>query len=189
MGTRIGRPRSTALDASIAEATLELLQEHGYAGLSFTAVAQRAGTTTPALYRRYASKADLVVEVVFRVDGDDVVADTGDIDADVRTMVRWAVEKFTAPGGRAALAGLLAEPVDPGQRRAPLLNVWRRIGARIEQGVERGELPPTADPHAAVLALAGPAVLAAAVLGPAAASDEWVERLSTLALDGIRGGR
>ena len=81
-----GRPREHRLDDAIVAATVDLLGERGYNGLSLAGVAERAGTTTPAIYRRWSSKADLVLSTVFRTQGDDVVADTGDLDADIRSM-------------------------------------------------------------------------------------------------------
>ncbi|OOK82452.1 bacterial regulatory s, tetR family protein [Mycobacterium kansasii] len=47
-------------------ATAELLVQIGYSNLSLAAVAERAGTTKSALYRRWSSKAELVHEAAFR---------------------------------------------------------------------------------------------------------------------------
>ena len=58
-------------------ATLSLLEARGYNGLSLASVAEQAGTTTAAIYRRFGSKSELVTRSVFRTDGDDVVAETG----------------------------------------------------------------------------------------------------------------
>jgi AcrR family transcriptional regulator len=184
---RRGRPRSAQLDAAIVDATLALLAVRGYNGLTLSGVADQAGTTTAAIYRRWSSKADLVLEAVFRTQGDDVVADTGDLDADIRTMVRWSLEKFASPEGRAALGGLLGEPVGAAEGRASQVAVaWGRTGDRLARAVERGEIRPEVDTGALVLQLAGPAMLAAALHGPAAVSDEWVERIASVILDGVR---
>src|SRR5271165_207202 len=102
---RAGRPRDPRLQEAIIRATLDLITERGYTGLSFKAVAERAGTTTPAIYRRWSSKADLVLDVVFRTDVPDLVADTGDLEADVRMMIRKTLEVLGNPIGRAALGG------------------------------------------------------------------------------------
>ena len=56
-----GRPRSTAADLAIVHATIEILLQDGYDGLTMAGVAQRAGVSTATLYRRYESKIDLVV--------------------------------------------------------------------------------------------------------------------------------
>src|SRR6185437_2814601 len=48
-----GRPRDRRIDAAILRATADLLVEIGYSNLSMAAVAERAGTTKTALYRRW----------------------------------------------------------------------------------------------------------------------------------------
>ena len=62
--TRPGRPRDPSRDEAIFAATLALFAEHGYAGVSIEGVAARAGVGKATIYRRYASKAQLVVESV-----------------------------------------------------------------------------------------------------------------------------
>ena len=182
-----GRPRDLRLDDAIVAATLDLLAERGYSGLSLAAVAERAGTTTPAIYRRWPSKADLVLHAVFRTEGDDVIADTGDLEADVRTMVRWSLEKLGSPQGRAALAGLLGEPPgSAGGRLDQLSGLWGRHRAHLSDATSRGQVRPDVDPNLFVALLAGPAMLAGAVLGATADDEEWVERLASGILDGIR---
>src|SRR3989442_15883383 len=52
-----GRPRDPRIDAAILRATADLLVEIGYANLTMAAVAERAGTTKTALYRRGGGKA------------------------------------------------------------------------------------------------------------------------------------
>ena len=55
-----GRPRDPRIDAAILRATADLLVEIGYSSLTMAAVADRAGTTKTALYRRWSSKAEPV---------------------------------------------------------------------------------------------------------------------------------
>ena len=61
-GSARGRPRDPGVDEAIILATLELLDERGYVGLSLAEVALRAGVSRTALYRRWDSKAQLVVD-------------------------------------------------------------------------------------------------------------------------------
>ena len=183
----LGRPREARLDEAIAAATLDLLAERGYNRLTLAAVAERAGTTTPAIYRRWRSKADLVVQVVFRTEGDDVIADTGDLETDVRMMVRWSTEKFGNPAGRAAMVGLLGEPsASEGGRLEPLSPLWRRLGEHLASAVARGEVRGDVDPDLFLALLIGPVMFASAVLASSAAHDEWIDKLSRSVLDAIR---
>ncbi|GAA4902915.1 TetR family transcriptional regulator [Stackebrandtia albiflava] len=64
-GTRSGgRPRDPQLDTAILEATLHLLDEAGYTELTLEEVARRAGTSRPAIYRRWAGRAPLVLSAI-----------------------------------------------------------------------------------------------------------------------------
>src|SRR4051812_1263648 len=60
-----GRPRDARIDEAVLGATRELLLEVGWTGISLTSIAERAGTTRPALARRWPSLAHLVHEAAF----------------------------------------------------------------------------------------------------------------------------
>ncbi|MSW29982.1 MAG: TetR family transcriptional regulator, partial [Actinobacteria bacterium] len=146
-----GRPRDPRLDAAIIDATVELLTERGYNELSLAAVAERAETTTAAIYRRYGSKSELVTKAVFRTDGDDVVADTGDLEADLATMIRWSVEKLQRPAALAAIIGLLGE--SKSERKKNVVesrSATQLTTGRLERAKAAGEL--RSDVDAALLA-------------------------------------
>lgn len=51
-----GRQRDPRIDSAILSATAELLVQIGYSNLSLAAVAERAGTTKSALYRRWSEQ-------------------------------------------------------------------------------------------------------------------------------------
>ena len=70
------------------------------------AVAERAGTTKTALYRRWSSKAELVHEAAFPSAPTALVLPEGDIAGDVRAMIASAGAVFTSPVVRAALPGV-----------------------------------------------------------------------------------
>jgi len=50
--------------SAIREATLAELTDHGYPGVTFEGVARRAKTSKPVLYRRYRSRAHMVVDAL-----------------------------------------------------------------------------------------------------------------------------
>jgi AcrR family transcriptional regulator len=101
-----GRPRDPRIDAAILAATAELLVEIGYSNLTMAAIAERAGTTKTALYRRWSGKPELVHEAAFPIAPSALRIPPGDIAADVRAMIAAARDVFTSPVVRAALPGL-----------------------------------------------------------------------------------
>ncbi len=64
-----GRRRDATRDAAIVAATLDLLVEVGYDRLTMEAVAGRAQAGKATLYRRWSSKAELVVDALVHLDG------------------------------------------------------------------------------------------------------------------------
>ncbi|MFC4242660.1 TetR/AcrR family transcriptional regulator [Gryllotalpicola reticulitermitis] len=61
---RAGRPRDPGIDAAVLRATVKELESTGYQHLSLAVVAEQAGTTKPALYRRWPSKQQLVLDAL-----------------------------------------------------------------------------------------------------------------------------
>jgi len=184
---RLGRPRDQRLDAAIVEATLTLLEERGYHDLTLAAVAARAGTTTAAIYRRWSSKSELVTQAVYRTEGDDVVADTGDVVADVTTMVRWTVDKVCRTAAVAALAGLLGESgPERAHRIGDVTMASRRVAERLERAKATGEIRADVDTDVMVSLISGPVVQVALLNGGADIDDAWVTGLVSVILDGVR---
>ena len=184
-----GRPRDPQLDAAIIDATVQLLTERGYNELSLAAVAERAETTTAAIYRRYGSKSELVTRAVFRTDGDDVVADSGDVAADIATMIGWSVEKLQHPAALAAIIGLLGESKAERKKNVAQSSAASRLTAeRLERAKATGELRADVDTSVLASLIDGPVLHA--VLGGMAhqIDDEWIAQLVAVVLDGARPG-
>src|SRR5262245_56914508 len=76
---RRGRPRDPARDGELLAATLDLLGEEGYARLSIEAVTQRAGVGKPTLYRRWPSKAELVIDAIHSAHRETKIAPPGPV--------------------------------------------------------------------------------------------------------------
>ena len=185
-----GRPRDPRIDTAVLLAVVELLQEKGYRGLTIAAVAERAGTTKPAVYRRWPSKAQLVYEAVFPIGDRDLVPDGDDLVADLHTMVVGALELFTRPAVIAAVPGLLADfMVRPGSHEELQLRfavpVWGRMCARIERAIASGEARPDADPDVLIDVIGGTTMMALAIRPGRALDELWVERVVALLTRGL----
>ena len=181
----VGRPRDPRLDAAIMAATVFLLEARGYNGLSLAAVAERAGTTTAAIYRRFGSKSELVARAVFRTDGDDVVAESADLAADLETMIRWSVGKLSRPAALAAIAGLLGAPKSSRvERAADAAGASMLVIERLERAKALGEIRAEVDTRVLAAMIDGPVLHA--VLGGMAdpIDDEWIHGLVSVVLHG-----
>lgn len=80
---RPGRPRSARADKAILKATMELLVEVGYGGMSVEAVAARAQVGKATIYRRWQSKEELVSEALRGLSDDVRMPDTGNTREDL----------------------------------------------------------------------------------------------------------
>ena len=182
MAGKVGRTRDVGIDERVLNAAGRQLSASGYQALSLTAVADEAGTTRQALYRRWPAKADLVTAVITRLSDTtpgtatdsaftDLVAELADFQRGVSrpgrlSLVGTMLQDATAPD---VLASYRARVVAP--RRARLLTV-------LQRGVNAGQLDPDADLEIALTMCTGSWYGRA--LAGAAAPDDWPHRTATL---------
>jgi AcrR family transcriptional regulator len=190
MTVEIGRPRDPRIDGAVLDATVDLLGETGYAALSVDAIARRAGTSKPAIYRRWPSKAHVVHEAVFPLTDDTELPDTGSLYRDMREMMRRTVTVLTTPAARAALPGLVGETAADPTLHAALLERFGHVLARglarwLDVAVARGEVRPEVTAADVVDAIAGITFLALITHGDTL-DDAWVDRTTELITRGIR---
>ena len=103
------RRHGRELVRAIHQAVLAEIAEHGYPGITFDGVATRAGTSKPVLYRRWSSKADMVLDAL--MDGSPeltVPADTGSLSGDLKAFLR-NMRSLMERAGRQTMLSLLAE--------------------------------------------------------------------------------
>lgn len=185
-----GRPRDPQIDRAIVQATRELLIEVGYADLTLAAVAGRAGTSKPALYRRWPSKFHLVQEVAFPDEGGTVPESTGDLSRDVRAMVTAAVEMMTDPIARAALPGLLLEIGSNPTLFAGLIgrfqdHSWGIVAERLSAYESAGAIREGVDSGALIEMIGGSVLLAMLIRPDAPLNQAWIDTVSDTLLRGL----
>ena len=189
MTTDLGRPRDPRIDDAVLRATVELLGKSGYADLSVDAIARRAGTSKPAIYRRWPSKAHLVHEAV-------VPDQRGDRAARHRLAGRRRPRNGASLGGRADHAGraggiarAVAEIATDPTLHAKLLERFgdilaRGLTDRLDDAMARGEVRPDVNAADLVEAIAGMTLMALLTRNQRT-NDAWVERTATLITKGI----
>ena len=191
-GRRPGRPRSAAADASIVRATLELLLEGGYRGLTMEQVRARAGVGKATLYRRYGSKEELVAEAVRHLNQPIPLPDTGSVREDILVIARAVLEGAARVGAATFIPRMLAEGAGDPEMHAifyeNLVAPRRAIMAEVlRNGVARGELRRDLDVELAIDVLTGPWVYRLLISGGDASAALAIdaERMLELVLPGM----
>ncbi|WP_202638226.1 TetR/AcrR family transcriptional regulator [Bailinhaonella thermotolerans] len=145
-----GRPRDARIDAAVLDAVIEILNESGYGGLTMEAAAARAGTSKPAIRRRWRSRQHLVVEALGRAIGTAPTPDTGCTHCDLIAGIGTLSHAFTTTIGRRALPALVADLADDPELEREFLDAYfhprRATTAKaLRRGIERGDIRPDAD--------------------------------------------
>lgn len=142
-----GRPRDLDLDKRLLGAAWSLLQREGYAALTLTKVASRAGAHRTDVYRRWSSKAQLVVDVLDEHLPPVAEVDTGTISADLRAVIADFAASWSSPWID-GLVGLTADLQHDPDAELAFRAMAERRGAPLRNAIararERGEIgdPP-----------------------------------------------
>lgn len=155
-----GRPREPRVDAAVAAATLQLLAEEGYTGLTVEHIATRAGVGKAGVYRRWPDKEAVVLAALSLGDARPAVPDTGSLRGDL-TAYLTALVSFRAVhlAAVSALSGeaFVNERIGDAFRERIAAPVVDGIRGILERAVDRGELPRSTD--VALLAMVPAAML------------------------------
>ncbi|MBX7268072.1 TetR/AcrR family transcriptional regulator [Micromonospora sp. Llam7] len=150
------------ITTAIRRALMQELAAVGYGRLSIEAVARRAGVSKTAIYRRWNSKLDLVLEVVAAAAGGRLPAlDTGSLRGDLALLFQVVAHALRHPLASQIIPDLLAEAarnptIDETLRRVLRTRQQEIAGQLIARAIRRGELPAATDPDAAVDLIVGP---------------------------------
>ena len=139
------RRRGRVLEEAIRDAVVELVIELGTTGVTMEAVAERAGTSKPVLYRRWPDRAALLRETLVPLAKDAIPdADTGSYRDDMLAILRGWSEFFSSPQGAIATAIVGAMPHDPELAAAFRDGViaWRKeaMAEMLTRAIARGEV-------------------------------------------------
>ena len=163
---RLGRKRDNTRDAEILDATLDVLAETGYDGMTIDMVAARAKAGKATVYRRWASKPELVLDAVACMKAKDLdlgsLPDTGTLRGDLVAMVRSPTiqESHRKLQVMAGIVSMIARDPELAVAAQEALVEPRAAANRIifRRAIDRGEIAPDVDVEA--LCQIGPAMVA-----------------------------
>ena len=156
-------------EQEILQATLDVLAEVGYDRLTMDAVASAAKASKATLYRRWSSKAALVIDAILAQKGPTRAPDTGSLRADL-------LEMHCGQGGVTdeRAMGVLASLITAVNKDPEFATAFRRdfIGPKVtigraafERARDRGEIDADVDIDLVAPALAGMVLHRTFVLG------------------------
>jgi len=190
-----GRPQDRSRDAVILDATLDVLAERGFDGLTTDLVAARAKAGKSTLYRRWPSKTELVLEAMSRLDTGEVdvtaLPDTGSLREDLLAFVRPQTPEQDAR--RIGILGDLAalsrrEPMIAQRAVEAAVDPWIELLRHlISRAMDRREFPQA---DAELLASVVPSIVTyrQALRAQPISNEEFVALIDGVLLPALRGG-
>jgi AcrR family transcriptional regulator len=186
-GGRTARTQIAVFDATVAE-----LVANGYAQTSVEAIAQRAGVHKTTVYRRWRTKDQLIADALShaaetRTD----VADTGDIDADMRLLARAVATTITSREGLATVRAIVAEAPSSPELGRVLKHFWASraalVGPIIDAAKARNQLPRTTSATELMKYIAAP-LYYQLLMTDEPVTEESADRAAAAALAAARAG-
>jgi AcrR family transcriptional regulator len=153
--------RSARVRSAILEATAEVLAQGGYGRFSVDQVAARAGVHKTTIYRRWATKPDLVLDALLsRSDTVIELPDTGDLESDLLVFLRSVAANVTSPVGGALVVATMRTSDEAREPASVRHRFWDerfdRARMRLERAKKDGELSPDVDTELVVETLVSP---------------------------------
>ncbi|MFD0884171.1 TetR/AcrR family transcriptional regulator [Streptosporangium algeriense] len=186
--------RSDASRRAILTAAFDLVGEVGYAKLSIEGIAARAGVGKQTIYRWWPSKGAVLFDAFLALseeeDGEAALPDTGDLEADLKTVMRATVAELNDPRYDEPMRALNTEiSHDPGLAAVyrerldePMREIKKR---RLAAARQAGQLAGDLDLDLAVDMLWGP-LLNRWLQRTGPLTPEYADNLVETALNGMR---
>ena len=182
--------RNESSRQAILAAAFELVGEVGYAKLSIEGIAARAGVGKQTIYRWWPSKGAVLLDAFLMLSEGDGggLPDTGDLEADLKTVLRATVKELTDERFDLTMRALSSEIMhDPELARmyAERLDepVRELKKERLRKAVEAGQLSDV-DLDVAVDVIWGPVTVRWMQRGPL--TLEFADQVVETALSGLR---
>ncbi|HVE97196.1 MAG TPA: TetR/AcrR family transcriptional regulator [Pseudonocardiaceae bacterium] len=188
LAARAGRPRNASIDVAVLDATDAVLGDSGYSRLTLEEVARRAGTTKPAIRRRWPTRQHLVLAVLARRLGAAQVPDTECTLCDLTDGINVFVAAFQRMPPD-VLGPLLADCAGESELRADFMATLfdpprAAVAQTLDRALARGDLRADLD-RELTLDLLGSLIHYRTLFGHAPTSDAAIERAVETILQGI----
>jgi AcrR family transcriptional regulator len=156
-----GRPRSLEADRAILDAIVELLLEGGYQEVTIEGVAARAGVAKTTIYRRWTTKAAMVVEAIQEAGKDCPVEGARSGAETLGGSLERMIQALSDSRAAKIISGLAAEmPHNEELAKAVREGLMKpnraALTGLLEQGIASGELRAGMDVEVAADLLVGP---------------------------------
>lgn len=186
--------RSDRARQAILSATRELVTDVGYNRLTIEGIAAAAGVGKQTIYRWWRSKASVLFDAILEVNsqGEGMVAlpDTGDLESDLRFVLRGTVAALIEPANDRLQRAITAEiqtdiAVAEELVRRLLRPQLDACAARIASGIRAGQIDSSVDEGLAVELLFGP-IFHRWLLRTGELDDQFADAVLDLVLTGLR---
>jgi len=149
------RRRGDFLEAALLDAAWDELIAVGYSKLTMDAVALRAKTSKPVIYRRWPNRVALVLAVLRHRSPmvPERLADTGSLRSDVLSVMRGVAMTLSELSAESIWALIADCFIDQGDARIAEAGMKASIGTMsliIQRAVDRGEIPECSLPRRVV---------------------------------------
>jgi AcrR family transcriptional regulator len=144
-----GRRRDPSIDARVLKATNHQLAASGFEALSLAAIANAAGTTRQALYRRWPSKAALVADAIRAAADSAAGRATNDPYHDLEQELDDFQRAMTRRGATSLVGTMLQQSIDQASlacyREHVVMPRSQRVCAILERAQRLKLIDPSAD--------------------------------------------
>lgn len=176
--------RTARVADRVAVAVRDTLEADGFDGLTLQGVAERAAVGRATLYRRWPTRAALVLHGLAWALSDAVpIIDHGSLRADLAATLRSIGGFLSSRLGQAVVAAALGSEEGQAIRRTFWEGRAPEISAIFDRAITRGELRFGFDHEAAFAMLSGSLYFRVIVAGELV-DDDWIRRVLLLLLDG-----
>ena len=162
-GTQRPGGRTSRVRSVVFEATLNVLADLGYPGLSIERVAERSGVNKSTIYRRWQTKEALLASAIDEIASDVFpIPATGSIDDDLRTFGRLLVDFLTddsptvAGVARALFSDASRGPLIAELKRDFFATRYQEAASMVDAAITHGSLPADIDVREFVGLVAAP---------------------------------